>query len=60
MANSEGKVVTVGVTGVSGAILAQAALRLLEADPRVARPGEEQSEGGLAARPSEFTSWPLC
>jgi 4-hydroxy-3-polyprenylbenzoate decarboxylase len=36
MANPEGKVVTVGVTGASGAILAQAALRLLDADPRVA------------------------
>jgi 4-hydroxy-3-polyprenylbenzoate decarboxylase len=37
MANSEGKVITVGITGASGAILAQAALRLLEVDPRVAR-----------------------
>ena len=37
MANPEGKVITVGVTGASGAILAQAALRLLGADPRVAR-----------------------
>ncbi len=36
MTDPEGKVVTVGVTGASGAILAQAALRLLEADPRVA------------------------
>lgn len=37
MASPEGKVITVGITGASGAILAQAALRLLEADPRVAR-----------------------
>ncbi len=37
MATSEGKIVTVGVTGASGAILAQAALRMLEDDPRVAR-----------------------
>src|SRR6266852_7151697 len=37
MANPEEKVITVGVTGASGAILAQAALQLLEADPRVAR-----------------------
>jgi 4-hydroxy-3-polyprenylbenzoate decarboxylase len=36
MTNPEGKVITVGVTGASGAILAQATLRLLEADPRVA------------------------
>ena len=31
------KVITVGVTGASGALLAQKALALLEADPRVAR-----------------------
>jgi 4-hydroxy-3-polyprenylbenzoate decarboxylase len=37
MASTEGKVITVGITGASGAILAQSALRLLEADPRVAR-----------------------
>jgi 4-hydroxy-3-polyprenylbenzoate decarboxylase len=32
-----GKVITVGVTGASGAILARAALRLLESDDRVSR-----------------------
>ena len=32
-----GKVITVGVTGASGAVLARAALRLLEADERVSR-----------------------
>ncbi len=32
-----GKVITVGVTGASGAVLARAALRLLEADDRVSR-----------------------
>ncbi len=37
MAESEGKVIIVGVTGASGAILAQTALRLLAADDRVAR-----------------------
>ncbi|HJY87781.1 MAG TPA: flavoprotein [Candidatus Acidoferrales bacterium] len=37
MGEIEGKVITVGVTGASGAILAQATLRLREADPRVAR-----------------------
>lgn len=31
------QIVTVGVTGASGAVLAQKALELLEADPRVAR-----------------------
>jgi 4-hydroxy-3-polyprenylbenzoate decarboxylase len=35
--HAEGKVVVLGVTGASGAILAQAALRKLEADARVAR-----------------------
>jgi flavin prenyltransferase len=34
---SLGKVITVGVTGASGAILARTALRLLEADDRVSR-----------------------
>ena len=47
MANPEGKVITVGVTGASGAILAQAALRLLEADPRVARVHLVVTETGL-------------
>jgi flavin prenyltransferase len=37
MAESLGQIVTVGVTGASGAILAQKALALLEADARVAR-----------------------
>jgi 4-hydroxy-3-polyprenylbenzoate decarboxylase len=32
-----GKVITVGVTGASGAVLARATLRLLEADERVSR-----------------------
>jgi 4-hydroxy-3-polyprenylbenzoate decarboxylase len=36
MQSTEGKVVVLGVTGASGAILAQAALRKLEADSRVA------------------------
>lgn len=37
MAETQGQIVTVGVTGASGAILAQKALTLLEADARVAR-----------------------
>ncbi len=37
MANAEKQTVTVGVTGASGAILAQKALALLEEDARVAR-----------------------
>jgi 4-hydroxy-3-polyprenylbenzoate decarboxylase len=37
MPRAQGQVVTVGVTGASGAILAQKALQLLEGDARVAR-----------------------
>ena len=37
MPHAQGQTVTVGVTGASGAILAQKALALLEADARVAR-----------------------
>src|SRR5574341_1543131 len=37
MTPTEGKTVILGLTGASGAILAQAALRMLERDPRVAR-----------------------
>src|SRR6266852_3142980 len=47
MANPEEKVITVGVTGAPGAILAQAALQLLEADPRVARVHLVVTETGL-------------
>jgi flavin prenyltransferase len=34
---SPGKILIVGVTGASGAVLAQTTLRMLDADPRVAR-----------------------
>lgn len=37
MKQTEGKVIVVGVTGASGAVLAQALLRVLEADARVAK-----------------------
>jgi len=37
MSSIEGKVVVLGITGASGAVYAQTALRLLEADARVAR-----------------------
>ncbi len=37
MNSHEGQIITVGVTGASGAILAQTALQLLEEDERVAR-----------------------
>jgi len=44
---SEGKVVTVGITGASGAIYARAILRFLEADKRVARVPLVVSETGM-------------
>jgi 4-hydroxy-3-polyprenylbenzoate decarboxylase len=47
MANTEGKVVTVGVTGASGAVYAQKILRVLDADARVARVHLVVSETGL-------------
>jgi flavin prenyltransferase len=37
MPRAQGQIVTVGVTGASGALLAQKILALLEADPRIAR-----------------------
>src|SRR5260370_16833278 len=37
MADTQKQIVTIGVTGASGAILAQKMLVLLEEDPRVAR-----------------------
>jgi len=37
MAATQGRIITIGVTGASGAILAQKTLALLEEDPRVSR-----------------------
>lgn len=47
MESAQGQVVIVGVTGASGAVLAQAALRMLEADARVARIHLVVTETGL-------------
>lgn len=47
MEHSHGQIVTVGVTGASGAILAQAALRMLDADARVSRVHLVVTETGL-------------
>ena len=44
---SERKVITVGVTGASGAVYAQTLLRLLDADQRVARVALVVTETGL-------------
>src|SRR5271170_4553908 len=37
MPTTQGRIITIGVTGASGAIFAQKALTLLEDDPRVSR-----------------------
>ena len=37
MTETQGHVITVGVTGASGAVYARAVLRILNADPRVQR-----------------------
>ncbi|MFZ0638446.1 MAG: UbiX family flavin prenyltransferase [Candidatus Acidiferrales bacterium] len=47
MAPAEGKIITVGVTGASGAIYAQTMLRALDADARVARVYVVASDAGL-------------
>lgn len=47
MESAERKVIIVGVTGASGAVLAQTALRMLDADPRVARIHLVVTETGL-------------
>lgn len=45
--SAEGRTITVGVTGASGAVYAQTLLRLLDADKRVARVFLVASEAGL-------------
>jgi 4-hydroxy-3-polyprenylbenzoate decarboxylase len=47
MAKTQNKVITVGVTGASGALYAGTILRLLESDPRVARIPLVITETGL-------------
>lgn len=47
MPKMQNKVITVGVTGASGALYAQTILRLLESDPRVARVPLVITETGL-------------
>jgi len=54
MSKSEGKVITIGVTGASGAIYARAVLRLLEADSRVERVFLVVSDAGLRLIASEL------
>ena len=54
MSSTEGKVVVVGVTGASGAILAQTLLRLLDGDAHVARVHLVVTETGLRLLATEL------
>jgi 4-hydroxy-3-polyprenylbenzoate decarboxylase len=54
MAKSEGKVITIGVTGASGAVYARTVLRLLDADSRVGRVYLVASDAGLRLIASEL------
>jgi 4-hydroxy-3-polyprenylbenzoate decarboxylase len=54
MANTEGRSITVGVTGASGAVYAQTLLRLLDADRRVARVFLVATEAGLRLLSTEL------
>jgi 4-hydroxy-3-polyprenylbenzoate decarboxylase len=53
-AKTDGFVITVGVTGASGAVYAQALLRLLESDKRVERVFLVASEAGLRLLSTEL------
>jgi flavin prenyltransferase len=52
--STESRVITVGVTGASGAIYAQAILRMLDADRRVARVFLVASDAGLRLLSTEL------
>lgn len=54
MAKSEGHIITLGVTGASGALYARAVLRLLDADPRVARVYLVATDAGLRLLATEL------
>src|SRR5580692_12199024 len=58
MANSAGKVIVVGITGASGAIYAQAVLRLLDADSRVERVFLVSSDTGMRLLATELNIVP--
>jgi flavin prenyltransferase len=58
MANSAGKSIILGITGASGAIYAQAVLRLLEADPSVERVFLVCSETGMRLLATELNIVP--
>ena len=52
--NPEGRTITVGITGASGAIYAQTVLRLLDADQRVSRVFLVASDAGLRLLSTEL------
>ncbi len=52
--DTEGRIITVGITGASGAVYAQALLRLLDADRRVARVFLVATEAGLRLLSTEL------
>ena len=52
--DTEGRVITVGVTGASGAVYAQSLLRLLDADRRVAQVFLVATEAGLRLLSTEL------
>jgi len=54
MAKSSGIIITVGITGASGAAYAQSVLRLLDADPRVQRVISSQAEAGMRLLATEL------
>lgn len=54
MAKPEGRTITIGITGASGAVYAQSVLRLLDADPRVSRVYLVASEAGLRLLSTEL------
>jgi 4-hydroxy-3-polyprenylbenzoate decarboxylase len=54
MPKSSGKVITVGITGASGAAYAQSVLRLLDADSRVERVFLVSSEAGMRLLATEL------
>lgn len=54
MAKSEGRTITIGITGASGAAYAQALVHLLDADPRVSRVFLVVSDAGLRLLSTEL------
>ncbi len=54
MPKSSGKIITVGITGASGAAYAQSVLRLLDADSRVERVYLVSSEAGMRLLATEL------